>query len=281
MISPATRSKISGLTLALIVTGMSCCSNQVEQSGNSHAASSREAANLRIGTYNLYVGAHDLPQTVAVLKRMDADVIALQEVRPDNAQNLYRAFAAHYPHRYFSSAMGLLSRYPLRHPNFQRSQRGINGFLFAEIDHPQGRLQVANIHLDPLRLWTGKDILMLPFQFGRNRSIQRDELLQVFGHLNPSLPTLLVGDFNRVSDDVIHKLQRVGFTDSFADVTKNADHISTLHFSFLGIHFGRRIDFIFHDRNFHTILSEVIHGKPSDHDALVSGLVWNRSITFR
>ncbi len=173
MISSPTRPKISGLILALIVTGMSCCSHRVEQSSHSPATAHRGAAKLRIGTYNLYVEAHDLPQTVAVLKRMDADVIALQEVKPDKAQSLNRVLAAEYPYRYFSSAMGVLSRFPLRHPHFQRSQRGINGFLFAEINHPQGRLQIANLHLDPLRLWTAKDILMLPFQFGRNRSIQR------------------------------------------------------------------------------------------------------------
>ena len=227
---------------------------------------------LRIGTYNLYVKAHDLPKTIEVLKKMDADVIALQEVRSDNATALNSALAAEYPYRYFSSAMGLLSRFPLRHPHFERSQRGINGFIFAEVEHPQGRIQIANLHLDPLRLWTVKDILMLPFQGRQNRSIQRDELAQAFGHLETGAPTLLVGDFNRVSDDVIHQLEEGGFTDSFAAVTKEADHVSTLHFSILGMHFGRRIDFIFRDRSFHTMNSDVVPGEPSDHDALVSRL---------
>jgi len=233
------------------------------------------ASDLRIGTYNVYVKAHDLPGTVAVLKAMDADVIALQEVTPESAKGLDGALAGLYPYRFFASGLGIVSRFPLREPRFQKSPTGINGFLFAGIEHPRGRVQMANIHLDPLRLWSGRDLMTLPLQFGRNRSIQSAELVRVNENLAPDVPTLLVGDFNRVSDEVIDKLRSGGFTDSFGDVMKDADRISTLHFSLLGMHFGKRIDFIFHDRHFHTVRSRVIPGLPSDHDAVVTRLAWD------
>lgn len=271
------RRRVAVLLLAVVAgaAGLPCCSHRSERVIESAAGMEGRASDLRIGTYNLYVKAHDLPGTVSVLKAMDADVIALQEVTPESAKGLDGALAGVYPYRFFSSGLGIVSRFPLRDPHFQKSPSGINGFLFAGVEHPQGRVQVANIHLDPLRLWTGRDLMMLPLQFGRNRTIQRAELVRVHENLTPDVPTLLVGDFNRVSDEVINKLRSGGFTDSFGEVMKDADRISTLHFSLLGMHFGKRIDFIFHDRHFHTVRSRVIPGLPSDHDAVVTRLAWD------
>ncbi len=254
---------------------LSCCTHGAGRPG-SYAYEGKERrlpAELRVGSYNLYVGAKDLPKTMAVIKRMDADVIALQEVKPGYDNGLTDALSAEYPHRYFSSGLGVLSRFPLRAPTYQHSRRGINGFIFAVIEHPRGRVQFADLHLDPLRLWRLRDLAVLPLQFSRQRRIQKEELSQAFAQLRPGLPTVLAGDFNRVSDDVITTLQEGGFVDSFAAVTPHPEAISTLHFSFLGIHFGKRIDFIFHDRSFRTAGSQVVNGAPSDHDALVTDLV--------
>ena len=210
---------------------------------------------------------------------MDADVVALQEVAPRSAVVLGKEFSRDYPHRYFSAGLGIMSRFPLRNPRFQRSRRGINGFLFAEIEHRGGRVQIANLHLDPLRIWTVQEKLTLPFQFGRQRSIHRDELAQAFENLRRGVPTILLGDFNRASNAAIDKLREIGFTDSFAAFTPRADRIPTLHFSMLGFHSGRRVDFIFHDRTFYTDRSQVLSGQPSDHDAVVSRLRWNTGAT--
>ncbi len=232
---------------------------------------------LRVGTYNIYFRTCELTQTGTVLRDMDADVVALQEV----SKECEPCFAKHpdlareYPYRHFSSGVGLLSRFPLRNVRYEHSRRGINGFLFAEVDHPRrGWVQIASLHLDPLRLWSAKDLARLPFQLRSQREIQRDELSQVLAQLKPGLPTILTGDFNRVTHDAVNKLKELGFTDSFASVTRNADNVSTLHFSPLGLKLGRRIDYVFHDRHFQTVQSRVFPGKPSDHDALVSGVRW-------
>lgn len=229
---------------------------------------------LRVATYNIYFRTRELAKTNAVLRKADADVVALQEVTPECAPLLDKECCGDYPYRHFSNGLGLLSRFPLRNVHAERSRKGINGFICAEIDHPQGRVQIANLHLDPLHLWTARDLTMLPFQFRRQRDIQRDELRQVFAHLKPGMPTILTGDFNRVGHDAVNTIRELGYVDSFGAVTRNPDSLSTLHFSLLGLRLGRRIDYIFHDRHFRTAHSQVLPGRPSDHDVLTSRLEW-------
>lgn len=210
-----------------------------------------------------------------MIRRTQADVVALQEVVPESAAALNREFSGDYPYRYFAGGLGLLSRFPMRHARFQRSRRGLNGFLFAEIDHRRGRFQIANLHLDPLRSWTLAEKLSLPAQlWRRQREIHRDELAQALKSLKPGMPTILLGDFNRASHASTDRLRELGFTDSFAAVTSGPDRVPTLHFSMLGFRLGRRVDFVFHDHAFRTVGSRVLPGPPSDHNPVVSALRW-------
>lgn len=235
-------------------------------------------AEVRVATYNVFTGMHDTEQTAAVICKTNADIVALQEVAPQAAVMLDRALAADFKHRSFSNGLVILSRHPIRNTHFLRSEQGINGFLFAEIDHPQGRIQVANLHLDPIRTWTFCQKLTLPIQLlWQQGSIQRSEIAQVSESLQPDLPTIVLGDFNRVSDAATSKLHKLGFVDSFAAVTQKPDNTHTLHFSILGFQVGRRVDFIFHDRSFETTESHVVSGRPSDHDPVVSVLYYRRS----
>ncbi|GEP40932.1 hypothetical protein BGE01nite_02230 [Brevifollis gellanilyticus] len=231
-----------------------------------------------MASYNIYVGSRDLQQTASVIREMNADIVALQEVVPESAAFLADAFSHDYPYRYFSTGLGLMSRLPLKGARFERSLRGINGFMFAEALHHDRQVQIANLHLDPLHLWTLADLATLPFQFRRQRHIQRDELAQALKNIQTGKPTILIGDFNRVGDHAIDQLKARGFVDSFAETDANPDTTFTLHFHLLGIHFGRRIDFIFHDFHFRTLGSVVVPGEPSDHDALISHLRWRTAV---
>lgn len=276
--------KICSLPLSLVLV-MSCSSSGVPDrmldAPPPPAIARGVPPELRVGTYNIYFRTCELSETGAVLRKMNADVVALQEVSKE-CEPCFASdplLAREYPYRHFSSGLGLLSRFPLHHVRHEHSRRGINGFLFAEIDHPKrGRVQLVNLHLDPLRLWSAKDLARLPFQLRTQRDIQRDELTQVQARLKPGLPTILTGDFNRVTHDAVNKLKELGFTDSMAAVTRNPDNLSTLHFSLLGLKLGRRIDYVFHDRHFQTVQSQVFPGKPSDHDGLVSGMSWRSGL---
>jgi endonuclease/exonuclease/phosphatase family metal-dependent hydrolase len=274
MLTVLERRELKGLLGSIVWLGVVGCLMLPQKTLARPHTHAEFPSELRVGTYNVFIGTRDLTQTVSVPRRMNADVVALQEVAPRSAAILTRELSRDYPHCYFSAGLGIMSRYPLRNPRFQRSRLGINGFLLAEIHPRRGRVQIANLHLDPLRIWTIQQKLTLPFQVGRQRKIHRKELTQAFENLRPGVPTILLGDFNRASDAAIDKLRRDGFTDSFAAVTAKPDRIPTLHFSVLGIRSGRRVDFIFHDRTFLTTRSRVLSGQPSDHDAVLSSLRW-------
>ncbi|HZJ13795.1 MAG TPA: endonuclease/exonuclease/phosphatase family protein [Chthoniobacteraceae bacterium] len=263
---------MKALLLLPICLGLMGCSTVALKSTEQPEPHARASGVLRTATYNTFVGARDSAETVAVIRRMNADVIALQEVMPERATILSRELSRDYRYRNFKGGLGMMSRFPMRKVHFERSRRGINGFIFAEIEWTPAPVQIANLHLDPLRTWTIGQKLTLPFQLQRQREIQRDELVQVFENLKPGSPTILLGDFNRASDTAVNRLRELGFTDSFAVVTPKADRVPTLHFSILGFRSGRRVDFIFHSSAFRTIRSTVFRGQPSDHDALASVL---------
>ncbi|OYV07265.1 MAG: hypothetical protein CFE26_01890 [Verrucomicrobiales bacterium VVV1] len=235
----------------------------------------RQSLAIRIGTYNVFTGTHDIAKTVKVIRSMNADVVALQELSPKGSMLLDRVLKQDYPYRRFSDGLAILSRYPLRNSRYQHSQRGINGFLIAEVDSPVGRFQIARLHLDPLHLWTSWDkwSLLQQVLWGQGK-IHLAEVKQISEALKPGLPTILAGDFNSASHAALDQLRTQGFTDSFAEVTPHPDQTSTLHFKLLGIATGRRIDYILHDASFKSLESQTIPGLPSDHDPVVSGLSW-------
>jgi endonuclease/exonuclease/phosphatase family metal-dependent hydrolase len=261
----------------LIVLGglESSCSTGVPAARS--VASVDQSSKIRVGTYNVLTGTHDVPQTVKVIRRMDADVVALQELSPQGARLLDRALKRDYRYRQFTDGVAIVSRFPLRNSRYQHSQRGINGFLFTEVESPGGRFQVASLHLDPLHLWTSRDkwSLLQQLLWGQGE-IHRAEVKQISDALKPGLPTVLAGDFNSASHAALDELRKQGLTDSFAEVTPHPDRTPTLHFKLFGLSMGRRIDYILHDASFKTFESQVLPGPPSDHDPVVSVLIWRR-----
>jgi hypothetical protein len=73
---------------------------------------------------------------------------------------------------------------------------------------------------------------------------------------------------------VIEEFQRMGYVDTFAATAWEPDRVPTLHAHLLGLHLGRWIDYVLHDKQFRTLDSYVVSGRPSDHDAVVSVVCW-------
>jgi len=245
------------------------------------AVSGGAAEELRVATYNAQSGEREVPTISALIARCAPHVAALQELSPEGARRLDEALASTFAYRAFPPAsqgggLGLVASVPIHHLRYRPSAAGGNGFMFAELDVDGRRVQVANLHLDPLKTWTWALRLSLPWQWLRHGSVHRSELEQVFGELRPDLPTLIVGDLNSYGSNAAPQtLVGRGFVDSYAaEAGAAADDTVTHRFSLAGAEFGGRIDFIFHSADLRTLDSRIVAGTPSDHDLLMSSLEW-------
>ena len=136
----------------------------------------------------------------ATLARLDADVIALQEVWSDETTNLAAELAAELGfHHVFASSMdmkgfgfgnALLSRWPIaRSESIMLHGHKQNGesrlALYAEVDGPRGPLPVFSTHLN----WR--------FDHSHVRQRQVADLAGFVDRLRPwTFPPILCGDFN-------------------------------------------------------------------------------------
>lgn len=234
-------------------------------------------ARLVVATHNILTGNADLVGTAAAIRESGADVVCLQETIPNSEQFLRRALADLYPHARFSvgkihNGPGFLSKYPIRAYAYVVSTAGINGTGYAVVEVKGRLIQVVNVHLTPGG-----------FGFGGVRGAGkavRDmeathalEMEELFKNVNPSSPTLVMGDFNSLSEQTAPTfLRERGFIDSFASVTPYPDVYKTIHFRWRGVELGMRIDFLFHTPHFTTKESRVIRKGGSDHSLVVSAL---------
>ena len=171
---------------------------------------------LRILTWNIWwrFGPWEQrhPAIAATLKKIDADVIALQEVWSDEATNHASELAAELDyHHVFAWGMdfkgfgwgnALLSRWPIkRHDSIALHGKKETGegrvALFAEIDGPHGLIPVFSTHLN----WK--------FEHSHIRQRQVTDLARFVDSKRPwRFPPVVCGDFNAdPSSDEIRMLK--------------------------------------------------------------------------
>ena len=191
---------------------------------------------IRIMTLNIahgrglspYQGLHrastierNLDKIAALLKKVEAHIVAFQEVDEDSYWNKgihllnYLQDAAGYTESYLgvhnkrlgklplAYGNGLLSQFPIRHAEHQafgQASLGEKGFMCAELETPHGILPIVNLHLD--------------FRSRKRRIEQIERLIQFLEEKHytsdnkPHLSPIICGDFNaregKPSDAVRH-----------------------------------------------------------------------------
>ncbi len=273
-------SRFPGVILAiaaLILTAAGGCSARRSCFQNADAPSAPPGT-IRVLTYNIFIANPDLAKTAESILKEEPDVAILQEVTREQFPILAAYLTTRLPYSFLPESpqhnvVALFSRLPLRDLSYEPSRDGLNGFVFAQLDWNDRPLQLAGIHLDPIRAWTCAYKLTLPFQLLHQGAVHQSELEQVFARLRPQTPTIIAGDFNSYASDAGTKfLEHRGFMDSLGAVC--AEAAPTHHFNVLGLPFGGRIDFIFHDGSFRTVEGHIAPGEPSDHDLVTSSLEW-------
>jgi endonuclease/exonuclease/phosphatase (EEP) superfamily protein YafD len=160
-------------------------------------ATAADGPRLRLMTYNVNYGLAGDADTTAAIADGAADIVLLQETTAGWEAHLRAELGDRYPfqeyrHCCLAGGLGVLSRRPfetreLTHPD---------GAWFPSwrviADTPLGRLQLLNVHLRPNVSDDGsyiKGLLSTP-------AVRESEIAEHAAVLEPSLPTVVAGDFN-------------------------------------------------------------------------------------
>jgi endonuclease/exonuclease/phosphatase family metal-dependent hydrolase len=249
------------------------------------------STNLRLMTLNIaharglspYQGFHsaksierNLNRIAYLLRRVDADLVALQEVDEDSHWNkrihLLNVLqeASHYSHSYLgvhnrragrlplAYGNGLLTKFPIRraeHQAFGQALLGEKGFLCAELETDQGILPLINLHLD--------------FRSRLRRIEQVESLIQFLEEKHytsdkkPHFSPIICGDFNarqgKPADAVRHLFRYLLESLDYQLFPKKKSR------TFPSIFPTHGIDFFFVPQSYEVTNCEVLRSFVSDH----------------
>lgn len=117
------------------------------------AAPETSTPDFRVMTYNALGYNPDTSGTLRVVRDVDADVVALQELAPLHAEALETTFAAKYPYRLLDArpgvtGCGILSRHPLRRIELGPLDKlpWVGRPMAVEIDVGDQRVVFVNFH---------------------------------------------------------------------------------------------------------------------------------------
>ncbi len=245
-------------------------------------------ANLRVMSMNVHFFdfTHDKAEAVAALvKQYNPDIVCFQEFRNKHVfpgQSTLEFFQEETGLAYgqFATAenhihgVAILSRYPLLQTDtlFTLKDQTNSGML-AILDTPEGKIQVASVHLssfqvirvlDPDRTLEQRS----RYLYDRFQRITMRQQSQISSILNDTrrnpFPTIICGDFNATAHSrIMHPLFSL-FQDSFQEAGHGLGYTYPLMAGF-----GLRIDYALSSEACtplnHTVLSEKI----SDHQPIL------------
>ena len=248
-------------------------------------------ARIRFLTFNVAHGRGTMPvhqslrstvriranlfKIAALIKRLGADLVALQEIDensrwngsfnhltflsehcglPFTAIGLTNERGGRYPRNYGN---GVLSRWPIMHAEtatFGRSQLGDKGFLFVETEVAAGRrLPLINLHLHHV---SRKQRLL---QAGILMKFMTERRKQRAAHW--VAPPILCGDFNNPP----HTPDATAMLLGFCEETNNYALLPKVGRTFPAALPARLLDFVLLPQECHPVHSEVVRSYLSDH----------------
>lgn len=228
---------------------------------------------LRILTLNTLTSNVALDALVATLATADADVVALQELAPGQAEAITTAFGARYPYRALlpwgdPRGIGVWSRYPLEEVTTFDDVPWENWGQHLVLAVGERRIHFLNIHIWPPGRPPGPTE-----EVARRRDRQIDFLTSYLRRIPDSEPFVVVGDFNTTPQNEGYHLLAAVARDSWADAGWG--------FGFTWPDYSRhhlppifRIDYIWYSTTLRAIHAERLPaGSGSDHYGLIADLI--------
>ncbi len=156
-----------------------------------------DTAQWRKVSFNINFGVGHQPINVETVAALDADLVLLQETTDASEEAFREALGDRYPHILFrqccnAGGLGVLSKHPIREQEYMEPTVGWFPAWRMVVDGPLGPVQVLNVHLRPPMSDSGSWVA----GFWSTRSVRRDEVEDLWAHMDPALPTIVAGDFN-------------------------------------------------------------------------------------
>jgi endonuclease/exonuclease/phosphatase (EEP) superfamily protein YafD len=196
--------------LALLAVFIAACATPSRQARQPAAGT----ATFEVMTYNVNFGLEGDAAAIAAIRSEHPDLVLLQETTPGWETSLRSELSSAYPHMAFRHAGGAGGVAALSKCSFIQRElispppKGWFPAWRLEVLSSLGRLQVLTVHLRP-QLSEGGSFTSGYFT---TPGVRLDEISRYFSRLDPSLPTLVVGDFNEGPRGLaIGYLERRGF----------------------------------------------------------------------
>jgi endonuclease/exonuclease/phosphatase family metal-dependent hydrolase len=189
---------LTALAVCVALGSLSACRDAATTHSTINPPPPAERATLTVLTYNVNYGISGDRETIDLLRAQDADVVFLQETTDAWEAALRRDLGERYPHVAFkhccgAGGLGVMSKHPFETREYIAPPEGGWFPAWRFIVHaPIGSFQALNVHLRPQLSDSGS---LLTGMF-LTPPIRLAEIETYYPKLDPSLPTLVVGDFN-------------------------------------------------------------------------------------
>jgi len=228
-----------------------------------------ERPSLRVMTYNVNYGLAGDEATMDAIAEGQADVVLLQETTPEWETALRERFASIYPHielRHCCRAGGLavLSKYRVLEEQYlepRDPEAWFPGWRVV-VRTPVGDVQVLNVHLRPPLSDSGSVVS----GYFTTPSVRKRQIVELHEALDPTMPTLIVGDFNEASGGALSYLDGQGYHDALPQFAGPQD---TWRWSTSVGTVRSQLDHIVYDDQLWPVGVEVLPSGRSDHLPLV------------
>jgi endonuclease/exonuclease/phosphatase (EEP) superfamily protein YafD len=180
-------------------------------------AESEEGRRIRVLSFNALISNRSYNDVITLIEQHQPDLIALQELSPQMAEEISTRLADEYPHQQLYSwsdprGIGLWSRYPLSEGPAGHTDWWPNWMQSASIDVEGQAIYLLNVHLAPVGTLNQSD-------FARALLFQHAQVRAIHDLLSPiEMPVLLVGDFNASPTNETYRLLDEKLDDAWRQV---------------------------------------------------------------
>jgi endonuclease/exonuclease/phosphatase (EEP) superfamily protein YafD len=259
----------SVLILLLFGCAESCSANPTRVSRNLLPGE----ANLKVLTYNVNFGLGGHPAVIEAIAGSEAGVVFLEETTPEWERAIRNNLSARYPYMEFRSWSGagglaILSKYKTTQSELIRPpEQGWFPALRVVIDSPIGLVQALVVHLHP-KISDSGSVVSGYFSTGSKRL---EEIQTHSSYLDPTLPTLILGDCNEGrGGEALEYLVSLGYQDALTEFQPDQPtwrwktSVGTLTSQF---------DHVLYNRRLEPVSLQVMELGPSDHLPVVGVFV--------